>query len=275
MEKVKIDISISFNDISIKGLSLGLVGKPISYYDQLIVLLKSIHLNWEKTVLDYSIYVYHSRPLDEKKKKELETLGATLMFIPEEYGNFLNRPCIYKSKTSGTHSLILDTDILVLKTPAFNFDKEIYFHPESHVDASGTEHYNSMLKPKIWEELYSKLKYDTLDKYKHINNGCILIKNESKHKVYSLLFSKTFQEINQSLLKINPHFAGQIIYSLIFKSLNYGYFTNSINAFSLDLNDFTNIEILHYLGSKGYTEKVKKEISKITKLYGKWSLQNN
>ena len=52
----KIDICISFNDV-IPPKRVGFIlneGNKPSYYEQLLCLIKSIKLNWNKSLIDYS-----------------------------------------------------------------------------------------------------------------------------------------------------------------------------------------------------------------------------
>ena len=68
---MKIDIAMNFNDlIPPIGHSMAMWNKP-PYYEQLLSLIKSIKLNWDKQVYDYSIYVYYSRDLAREKIEEV------------------------------------------------------------------------------------------------------------------------------------------------------------------------------------------------------------
>ena len=63
---MKIDIAIPFNDL-VPPEGMGMVqGQKPPYYNQLLYLIKSIELNWDKKILDYSLYAHHSRRKNKK-----------------------------------------------------------------------------------------------------------------------------------------------------------------------------------------------------------------
>jgi hypothetical protein len=52
-------------------------GEKPSYFQQLVTLVKSIKLNWDKAKLDYEIYAHYSRTLSKEilKSDLFEVLG--------------------------------------------------------------------------------------------------------------------------------------------------------------------------------------------------------
>lgn len=254
MSKKTIDIAISFNDI-IPPKEVGFVNKSISYYDQLVALIVSIKLNWDPSVYDYNIYVHYSKDLNPDKKDYLELLGCNLIFSDAKVPYISNRSNVFNFNTNGDYTLILDTDTLIIKTPEFEFDKEIYVKPTPA---------NPIYS---WEPLYNRcnIPYNPNEPH-HFNNGCILVKNEVKSKIYDLLLSELYQNLLSDLKKnLIPgtrvsHYAGQIAISLIYKNFNLGYFNSSINVFSNKPYNLNYVSILHYLGVNGYTNHVRQII---------------
>ena len=123
---MKINICIPFNDLKPPSNIGMVVGKKPSYYDQLVYLIKSIKKNWDSSLLDYSIHAFHSRELQPSKKNELESLGCEVIHDSDELIPYLCRENIFKHDMDGDYTLVLDTDMLVLKTPTFEYERDIY-----------------------------------------------------------------------------------------------------------------------------------------------------
>jgi hypothetical protein len=248
-----IDIEINFNDI-VPPEKIGMVPKKKSYYDQLITLVKSIILNWNKEIHDYTIYVHHSRDLAEEKQKELESLGCIIVFNPSELQEYFNRENILSHKTNGDYTLILDTDMLVLNTPNLQSDHEIYAKPAGN---------NGTIKRIEWDGIYKQIGV-TIEKnfIPHFNGGCWFIKNECKQPFYDYYLE--YIDILRFFETRQRHFSMQYYYSLLVKKFDWGIIDSKINVYSYET---LNADILHYLGVRGYTKGVQNLISEIEKKY--------
>lgn len=250
-----IDIEINFNDLT-PPKQVGMVSKPKSYYDQLLCLVKSIKLNWDKDIYDYSIYIHHSRELVDVKREELELLGCEVVFNPNETQEFFNRENILSHKTNGDYTLILDTDILLLNTPKLEFDHEIYAKPAGNPGS---------VNRQIWEGIYKKLGLVMETNFvPHFNGGVWFIKNECKSLMYEYymkhLETLKFFETN------SRHFSVQYYYSLLVKMFDWGIIDSRINVYSYETTD---ADILHYLGVNGFTRPVQNLINDIETRYEK------
>lgn len=256
MSKKKIDIAMSFNDLT-PPQEICFVPKSISYYDQLVNLVKSIKINWDTSIYDYQIYVHHSRPLDESKRNYLELHDCKVIYNEYETQQYFNRFNIYNYETDGDYTLILDTDMLVLKTPTLNFDKEIYVKetPANPINLD------------TWKYLYKKcgLTFIPEDSY-HYNGGCVLIKNSCKQKLFDIMHTPLYKEV-LTLLEGGPgrsrHYSPQILLSLLVKNLDWGHLNSDVNVFSTKPYTLSEVSILHYLGVHGYTSQVQKLIQEV------------
>ena len=247
---MKINICIPFNDLKPPSNIGMVVGKKPSYYDQLVYLIKSIKKNWDSSLLDYSIHAFHSRELQPSKKNELESLGCEVIHDSDELIPYLCRENIFKHDMDGDYTLVLDTDMLVLKTPTFEYERDIYVRKAGNTEIGNISKLcDSMVPPPN-----GKL---------HFNAGCILAKNSVKNELYKRSYSN--RQILDALLRKNRHLGMQIYISLLIQGLSWGFLDKGVNVFSHDLRsvDTKSVSILHYLGQHGYNEKVKKIIQTI------------
>jgi len=247
---VKINICIPFNDLTPPGQIGMVVGKKPSYYNQLVYLIKSIKKNWDSNLLDYSIHVFHSRELKESKKNQLEALGCEVINDAEELIPYLCRENIFKHSMDGDYTLVLDTDMIVLKTPCLEYEKDIYVRKAGNQAVGNIDKLCGLMDPPPKGKL-------------HFNAGCILIKNSIKHELYKRSYLN--REILDDLLKQNRHLGMQVYISLLIQGFSWGFLDKGINVFSQELGsvDRESVSILHYLGEQGYTEKIKKIIETI------------
>jgi hypothetical protein len=244
-----IDIEINFNDLTPPN-KIGMVPKKKSYYDQLTCLVKSIKLNWDRNIHDYTIYVHHSRDLHEDKKNGLEELGCNIVFNPSELQEFFNRENILSHETHGDYTMILDTDMLVLNTPVLEFDHEVYAKPAGN---------NGVFKRHEWEDFYSRMDLELERNFiPHFNGGCWFIKNECKKPFYDLYLQ--YLDVLRYLETRQRHFSMQYYYSAIVKKFDWGVLHKKINVYSYETLD---ADILHYLGVRGYTDGVQRLINKV------------
>jgi len=261
---MKIDIAIGFNDVDVpRGIGLSPQNKP-SYYYQLLCLIKSIKLNWNKNLYDYKIYAFHSRDLSAKKKEELISYGCDVVYTPNEVQPFINKENIYNHKTDGDYTLVLDSDMIVLNTPKLEFAKDIY--------AKKAGNGNSILSEDEWMELLPRmeLEFDERGSY-HFNGGCFLIRNSKKKEFYDNFLK--YIDVLRGLEKQNRVMSVQIYYSMLINKLNWGFLDDGMNVFSHPLlknKAYTadmKIDILHYLGTYGYNNEVKRLLSEVKDRY--------
>jgi len=263
---MKIDIQITFNTHPGKHvIGTCKVNKP-SWEDQLLKLLNSITINWDKKILDYEIYAYHSKPISEAFRDKIKGMCNVIYDDPNWPPNHPrdNRISAFKNQTPGDFSLILDTDIIVMKTPKFEFDKEFY--------AKGGK--GGGIDENIWKELYAmtgmtyrpQSRRNDPDFYSHaVNNGVLLISNKVKASVYNQLnkwvgpvYERLAKGSGRKWKKIRTeraHYRGQILVGLIMKKYKWGWLNPHINVHSgyVTPEQLEEVEILHYLG-KGWNK---------------------
>jgi hypothetical protein len=248
-----IDIEIGFNDLT-PPEQIGMVPKANSYYDQLVCLIKSIKLNWNREVYDYSIYIHHSRHLAEDKQTELKQLGCDIVFNPSEVQEFFNRENILNHKTKGDYTLILDTDMLILNTPKLEFEHEIYAKPAGNPGS---------LTRQTWNDIYKQVGLTMESNFvPHFNGGVWFIRNECKALMYEYYMKHL--DILKFFETKTRHFSVQYYYSLLVKMFDWGIINNKINVYSYESLD---ADILHYLGVRGYTKGVAKLIDEVNSKY--------
>jgi len=257
----KVDICIAFNDATPPdGIGMVARNKP-SYYHQTVNLVKSIIVNWDKNKIDYDIYIFHSREVEEDKIKKLKNMNCFIIYDENETQPFLNKENIYKYKTDGDYTLVLDSDMIVLRTPKLCFEKDIYMMPEG---------VSPNLNENQWKILFEKMSAKYVESEpKHFNGGCIFINNLIKKDFYNL-FEK-YIDVLGGLEKENRHFSIQYYYSALLKCFDWGELSPRLNYFSrfLKNNKDPDADIVHYLGIHGYNEIVKNIVMDIEEKYDK------
>lgn len=275
---MKIDIAISFNDLNpASGLGFTLrQGKKPSYFQQLVTLVKSIKLNWDKAKLDYEIYAHYSRTLSDEKKSYLEELGCNLVFNDEELlGPCINRMNVFTHKTDGDYTLILDTDIIVLETPTFSFEHDVTARSTLHIRWS----------ERKWSPIYEIFDFKHQQQsmncpwngehiINNLNNGVLLFKNSQKQKFYDLVFSEKGLNALPVFRRYNKHMGFQFYFSfLITKFFDFGLFDETINVYTKDFAETPNAKLVHYLGRirtmGGFSKEIPQMFDDINKLYDK------
>jgi hypothetical protein len=119
-------------------------GDKITYFEELKGLLKSLNLNWRGA----RVFFVHSLELTKRYKELLKQYDVDTVFQPCELSNInlmqqRQRLNFYKSGGfGGTHSLVLDYDVLCLSPPILDFSKDM------QVMYSGSS-YN-----KKWDAMY-------------------------------------------------------------------------------------------------------------------------
>lgn len=249
---MKIDITITFNDIDFVQKNKGFINKSLNWSEQIVKLIDSIKINWDKSINDYDIYVLHSRPIKNEKLRSFLKSNTNLIFDEEEVLG-TNRITAYNQKTNGD---FLDTDILILNHPNFLYEHNFYAKK-----AGG-----SMISNKTWNIICEEI--GVKEKVYPINNGCILVNNQIKNNIYNDL--KKYKPIVKSIIEYNngnSHFDDQILMSVLLTKYNGSFFNENINYFTNNNKsiDENKIEILHYLGSNGLKNPF---VHKIIKKYG-------
>lgn len=265
-----IDICIGFNESCPAGRA-GFVKKEIGMWEQLDKLLDSIEKNWDRDKLDYRIYVFYSEPLLGNHYEILKRRCSDLIFDDTDLVWGKNKGHIFKYNFSGDYTLALDTDIIVLRTPNFEFNKDVYASPGSLMN----------MKLDRWRALYEHFGIEYIEPSNNpinlnrlgkpfvsvgANDGCVLINNSIKKDFFNTLASQ-----GKDVYKIanQRHFNVQISFSIAFKRFGYGYFNSKINYFPMEkavsLDIEKEVEILHYLGSAYSDPEVKETVSR----YGK------
>ena len=184
-----------------------------------------------------------------------------------------------KTKIKGTHRLIAETDMLLLKEPEFNWNLDFQ---KSYAGKSDT--FPILIMNKIYKIFNIRNKYiknyninknlfisynikkiNKKDLYPHFNNGLTLIKEDFAEKFYEKVISlDLFNTFYKNFEKKYYHFAFQILFGLILLELtdNWEPFKPGINYLlkGYDPNKFgkKNITLLHYCGI-GAGKLVKKD----------------
>ena len=218
MSKYHIDIICCINDIP-KTTNWDGQGKTklfgdqhLDFVTQFIVLYNSIKQNWR---FPYTIYLCHSLPLSNNTRFRLENLDIVIRKIsspdPVKFP-YLIRTSSWAMKTYGTHKLYLDTDMIALKNPKFDLEKDFLVMPCNSnlmVDTKGQliskfskliRHpikkwsFGTNILSRMWEGTLKSEDYKTKRFMPHINGGSILMKNK-----LSKLFSQTWWNIFSAL----------------------------------------------------------------------------
>ena len=150
--------------------------------------------------------------------------------------------------------------MIVLNTPSLVFDREIYVR---RADTPG-------LSDQQWEDAYNRFGMTYVkDDINHFNGGCFLIKNSCKQKMYDQLVSKEGLRILKTLEEYDRHMSVQFYYSLLVKQLQWGLLNKRVNVFSHTLEHTDperSVDILHYLGTYGYTDTVKNLLNQLKEI---------
>lgn len=255
---------------------IGTVNKNISLIEQFIIFYNSIKKNLNKIKYDISILYY-----DDFNNKDLEILQKLdINLIKTNIKNFsicsLQR-YITKTKIKGTHRLIAECDMVLLKEPIFNFNVDFQamyagniLYPEKEINYI-KKFYNLNINKDI--DIKNKqlfIEYNIYNKKKnelfpHFNNGLKLVTEEFAIKFYNKVIDlNIINNFPLEIDKIYKHHFNQFIYSLILVNLtnNWEPFHKGINYLIkvYDVLKFKkeNIILLHYCGKNGY--KIYKEL---------------
>ncbi len=254
------------NNKQINKRSHGTVIKKISMINQFVAFYKSIK-KYLKSV-KYQISIVHSTDFNKHDKNVLNKLDVDLLRVKGGYydveWNCAPERYVIKTKIKGTHRLIAETDMLLLKDPDFNWDVDFQFNyagsnlPKDKINLF-CEKYNIK---KLNDEIDWNIKdpHDAHHIYKinykkicpHMNNGLLLIKEEMSHKLYEIIspIIKDYKNID-----LDSHYLGQYITGPILLSLsdNWKPFAPGINYLSKPIKRIgkENIQLFHYCGVNG------------------------
>ena len=253
--------------------------KKINLLDQFTAFYKTIKLNLKS--ISYDISIVHFEDFNNEDLNKLKKLDVNL--IKTSSNRIIEcslERYIVKTKVKGTHRLIAETDMLLLKEPKFNWNVDFQ---------KMYGKYSKTFPPNIMNNIYKmfniKNKYiqnynkncnlfvsyniKKISKNKlfpHFNNGLTLIKEDFSQKFYQKMISIDFIKRRNHFPSRYHHFYGQILYSLILLELtdNWEPFKPGINYLLkvYNINKFgkENISLLHYCGSGG-GKLVKKHFS--------------
>jgi hypothetical protein len=261
-----IDIVVTFNEVDFKNRSIGFLSKKINghgltYTDQIVALKKSIDLNW--VGFKGRVLALHSEPLDDEYKKKLNKAAIEVMCVEtdHDYDRVHNRSTAYLDLgLTSTHTLVMDADMLVLKTPKFDLTKDIL----------GGYGDNLGISLENWRELFYHanipLPQINMNAYKDyqekgeksffpmINNGLILIRNSYKEIFLDNMLNMERYIFGSELYKNEKvrHFFCQLAVSVSFyMGDNIDYFERGINFLGERLSAKKyEPSIYHYVGQE-------------------------
>jgi hypothetical protein len=261
----------------------GSVVKKISLREQFISFYESIQTNLK--CVKYRISIVHSTEFSEEDKEvlgklDIDFLKAEVKVPTDEWNCAIERYNV-EPKTKGSHRLIAETDMLLLKDPEFEWERDFQMcYDGKKVDKWIMEYicnkYN--LKP-----LSNKIDWKITDYHKayhinkvsyekicpHINNGLVLIKEEKSKYFYDTYLLPVFRTLwlDKTIMNYDAHFAGQMTMGLLLLTLSDSWapFKRGINI-GKHIKEFgkENITLLHYCGING-SEMVMKEFPSYVK----------
>lgn len=240
-------------------------GKLLTSVDQSCILINSINQNWN---FPHKIHFMHSYELRDVDRKRLEDLGANILHRKSNSKHpglaFANRGAAYLEPMEGTHKLILDSDMIALREPYFDFRYDVCATPGKSLftpiqwkrmcDYIGID----MPRIPIKKETMSKNSYtayydNTRAKfYPYFNHGAVLIKNELSEEV-----GKKFIKYRDIFYTKFAHYHGQIAigFAIHETTKNWGPLPKGFNYLAT-IEDHVkyplpSITLYHYLGKKG------------------------
>jgi hypothetical protein len=241
-------------------------GQPITLYDQLNVLFYSIRRNWKS---DYNLVFLHSLPLTSRYKKLLKEYRVQIEERACPDGDPLgaghNRITAYQGGFGGSHSLVLDYDIVCLREPELDYSKDM-----QGMYAGKTYGYK-------WRDLFAECGmtldeskydirmccpfneyhlYDRTDIVPFFNNGVIFIRNSFAKKIFPDILK--FNHALKSSLKWF-RIQGAITLAVIKNTENWGMLPKGCNFLSntMRLRDWNGeVSLYHYLAEDSLEKEV-------------------
>lgn len=257
---MNLDIIIAFNEVTInmaQSNKLGtnvktLSGRPLSTIEQMIILSKSLELNWKN--IDYKLYAIHSNPVSTQGINRLLTAGYNVMemkenLLPDRVSNRINA---YNDFTDGDFSMVCDCDLIFLREEELNLSKTVC----AKLRGQPTNGIFDNDSNEVWRMLYdiNEIPVTTetpLHYHAHFNNGCILVNNNKKAEFKKHILSCTEKVLGvMSQLKKykrSTHFIEEVIVSLaVAKTQDYAVLPEKFNAIVSGCNGKENYSMVHY-----------------------------
>ena len=255
----------------------GTVIKTIPLMEQFITFYKSIKINLLN--IKYDISIVHWNDFNEDDLNKLNSMDINLIkFDCDKIGPACLARYNVKTRYIGTHRLIAETDMLLLKQPNFNWNVDFQ---KMYADSCNILPLNEMeriykifnIKNKYiknynkYQDLFVSYNIKKINKknlFPHFNNGLTLVKEDFSKKFYKKMMYIDY-ETHRNLYfdKKYHHIFGQMVIGLVKLELtdNWEPFESGINYLikSYDIEKFgkDNITLLHYCGTGG-GELVKK-----------------
>jgi len=231
---IYLNIIILFNPNYNNCPVLGTERKSISLLKQFIAFYNSIKLNLNSIKYDISIVYYNdfnSEDLNILNKIDVNLIKCNVNNLSalrlEGY--------IVKTKIKGTHRLIAETDMLLLKEPNFNWDVDFQKMYGGSSDTFPPNIMNKIYKMfdiknkyinnyNINRNLFVSYNVKKINKnnlYPHFNNGLTLLNEDFSEKYYKKMISHDFiSKRNKYFPKNFHHHFGQILFGLILVELS-------------------------------------------------------
>lgn len=126
-KKPHIAIIYNFNDDfkTFRGGSQNGVKAEISYFNQFLISYETISKKWNTNKFTFSFYVIHTQDFSEEHFKILNDIGITCIKVKNEFGNVGLRSMVFNVDIECDFRLVLDNDTIAVKTPNFDFTKDI------------------------------------------------------------------------------------------------------------------------------------------------------
>lgn len=304
-KKPLISIIIAFNDLkSFHGGSKNGIKEKIDYFNQFLMLYESVNENWGRNNFNYNFYVVHSIPFSDDRLKILESLNLNIVLVNYDKHKTKIRPMCYKIPIECDYRLVLDTDMIALKEPNFNFKYDaLALYGGNKYNKSQWKKICQILgcqMPKKKVRIFRKGKYNEWsikehylyhmgkikdEKFPHFNNGAILIKNDLTPKFvnYWENYRRLYTEYVKKEFNMDIDLEGQDVvglainqstnnWSLFEKGFNFAIQEKLIEGKKL-INEYSNIpSLLHYINvtsENKYYDQINFFYEKILKKYYK------
>lgn len=255
-----------------KDNRINTIKRKITVVDQFIILYKSIKNNWN---FPYRISLCNSIEFNKTDKERLSELDIDLYFVEPDIPElpFYCRGACFNVQTSikGTHRLVLDTDMIALKNP--NFDYEVDFqaiYAGSLLFNNNDIKYISkkfglketLINNNANGSLFKRYFNDEKNIYPYFNGGAILIKEEISTQFANLwtptlLLSTNKGWNDKNVAHSKKHLGCQLTIGLALLTItdNWKPFEKGFNFLGkvISANSFgkDKISLYHYCGTGG------------------------
>mgnify|MGYP006109895147 CR=1 FL=1 len=243
MIKPNIAIIYNFNDKQhhLGGSSFG-IKNEISYVEQFLISINSIKENWNTDLFTYNFYVIHSEPFSQTIKNKIENNGANLIYVNYKKETYLRTFC-FTEEIDCDYRLVLDNDTFALKTPNFDFTKDI-------LGGFGGCKYNKNIADDLCYALSIKIPNSTpivKNNYMEFNG------NEYNEYYNGVSYTNIFPYFNCGALLIKNSISIQFG-NLLVKSIELAKEWANKNKYNIWLQDFYGICVNHITNNWGIFE---------------------